>query len=118
MPSAKNSSKENGPDRRAFARLPIKQPLRFLEVGRNKENKAQTLDISASGIGFICNKALSPNTLLKMWLDMPNGREPISMTGNVSWSQRSSNIQEWRIGVIFKKVNLVDLGRFYYRNGS
>ena len=65
---------KNSADRRVFARIPIKLPIRFLASGKDKECPAQTTDISANGIGLLCKEKFSPNTPLEMWLDLPEVR--------------------------------------------
>ena len=116
MLSGKSNKKGDFVDRRVFARLPVKLPLRFLEIGRNKESKAQTLNICANGVGFISKKRLSPDTPLEMWLEMSDQNEPLYIRGRVIWAKKlGGKTQEWRIGVVFERVNLIGLGRVYYR---
>ncbi len=107
-----NEKKNDFVDRRLFARFPVKLPLRFLEKGKIRKNEAQTVDISAIGIGFISKKKLSPDTLLEIWLDTPDRDEPLYIVGRVVWSKRRGVIiRKWRTGVYLIRVNLIDLGR-------
>jgi len=53
---------KNSADRRVFARIPIKLPIRFLASGKDKECPGQTVDISANGISLICKEEFPPQT--------------------------------------------------------
>ncbi len=100
-------------DRRVFARIRIRLPLKYTKANiRTKIRKqAQTLDISAKGIGFISNENLLPNTVLEMWLELPENHQPLYLTGKVIWSKNlKGGGKEWRCGVLFDKVDLVGLG--------
>lgn len=106
-------------DRRVFARLPARMPLRFLAGA--EEITAQTSNISGSGLGLISQRRLSPNTALTISLEMPKHLKPIYIKGTVMWSRSLGlNCRRWRCGVYLKKVNLIDLAQFYlqYRKSN
>ena len=116
MQSKKREKEKIHPDRRVFARLPVKLPLKFLEIGEKKESKAQTLDVCANGIGFISKTKLEPDTLLEIWMDMPESGEPLYITGKVVWCNSiEGEPEQWRVGVSFERVNLISLGQIFYR---
>lgn len=93
-------------DRRVFARIDAKLPVRFLDPVNGGEGTAQTFDISANGIGFTTSsRDLSSNMRLEMWLDIPDQHEPLYTRGEVVWSKGS------RIGVHLEKAELMGLAR-------
>lgn len=98
-------------DRRVFARIDAEFPLRFLDPVNSREGAAETLDISANGIGFITNEDLSVNTRLEMWLDIPDQHEPLYTRGEVVWSKISSDTQKQHIGIHLEKAELMGLAR-------
>lgn len=92
-------------DRRVFARIGAKLPVRFLDPVNGSEGTAQTFDISANGIGFTTSCDLSFNMRLEMWLDIPDQHEPLYTRGEVVW------IKGPRIGVHLEKAELMGLAR-------
>jgi len=97
-------------DRRIFARFPVRLPLRFIDVGGNKEGEAETQDISAKGIGLVTNAELSPRTPLKMWLQLPDRGEPLYTRGEVVWS-RALEPNKYQVGVELEKADLMGMAR-------
>lgn len=93
-------------ERRIFARIEIKIPLKFLNLTNNSEGKAETVDISAEGIGFITKEELAPNTPLKIWLVVPNHHEPPQVAADVVWSNNLENNVDKRVGVRLKDEGL------------
>ena len=93
-------------DKRTFERIPVKLPLRFLDLTSNREGLAQTPDISANGIGINTNEKLIPNTSLEMWLQIPNSDIPIYTAGRVVWSD---NIEpkQYKTGISLEEVKLM-----------
>ena len=93
--------------------------MRFSKSGKEKLGEAQTIDISANGIGLISKIKLSPNTPLQMWVNMPDEHEPLFIIGRAIWHKSlGGNKRQWRIGVHFKKEHLMDLSRIYYRSNE
>ena len=100
---------KNSADRRVFARIPIRLPIRFLASGRDKECPGQTIDISANGIGLLCKENLPPNTPVEMWLDLPETNSPFYTRGEVIWSDSPTIPAQQRIGVRLDKAELMGL---------
>jgi len=98
-------------DRRVFARIDAKFPLRFLDPVNGREGNAETFDISANGIGFVSREDLSANTRLELWLDIPDQHEPLYTRGEVVWSQALSGTPQQRIGIHLEKAELMGLAR-------
>lgn len=95
-------------DKRIFSRFKAELPLRFLDLKRNKEVKAQTLDISAKGIGFLTNEELAVHTPLEMWLQITDRTEALYIRGEVVWSKRLESDQ-YRVGVDLEKAEFMAL---------
>ena len=97
-------------DRRIFARFEVKFPLRFLNLRQNNEGEAEAQDICAKGVGFVTKERIEPQTPLEMWLQMPNGEEPLYVRGKVVWlSEVEPN--NYRVGVDLEKANLLGFSR-------
>jgi hypothetical protein len=100
-------------ERRIFARINIKIPLKFLNSANDKEGTAETVDISANGVGFVTKENLLPETPLEMWLDIPDHHDPLHILGKVVWSQDLGNNMDKRIGVHLGEERLIGLGRVW-----
>jgi len=100
-------------DRRIFGRFPARFPLRFIELATNKEGQAQTVDISAKGVGLVVDRELSPRTPLEMWLDIPDHHEPLYTRGEVVACSNSLEPNKYRVGVELEKADLIGMSRVF-----
>lgn len=97
-------------DRRIFARIPVKFPLRYLEPNSGTEGQAQIQDISAKGLGFVAEAGLPRKASLEIWIEIPDKGEPFYTRGDVVWSQRISP-DKHRLGINLEKADLMGLSR-------
>ncbi len=95
-------------DRRIFERIPVKLPLKFLELTSNKESLASTHDISAKGISLVTDEKLLPHTSLEMWLQIPNRGNRLYTRGRVVWSEKFG-FNQYRIGISLEKAELMGM---------
>lgn len=98
-------------DRRVFARIDTRLPVRFLDPSSGREGNADTTDISANGLGFLTNQDLSVTTPLEIWLGIPDKHEPLYTRGKVVWCDNSPGTGECRVGVRLEKAELMGLAR-------
>lgn len=98
-------------DRRVFARIPARFPLRFLDPSTGRDGDADTVDFSANGVGFMTNESLLTRTPLELWLNIPDKREPLYTRGEVVWSESSDEAGRYRVGVQLEKAELMGLAR-------
>jgi len=101
---------ENFEDRRMFQRFAVDFPLRFLELNSNKQGQAQTVDISAQGIGLVSDKKLTVHAPLELWLEIPDDRQPMYTRGEVMWTQPAED-NKFRIGINLERVEFMGLAR-------
>lgn len=97
-----------------FARINTSFPVRFLDPARGIEGRADTVDISANGLGLVTQENLSSKTPLEMWLDIPDQHEPFYTRGEVVWSQASSDVGQRRVGIRLEKAELMGLARILW----
>lgn len=102
--------KTNFKDKRIFERFSVKLPARFLGANSDKEKEAETSDISAKGIGLVTNEELLPNTVLELWLHIPDKGQPLYARGQVVWSKTVS-ADEYQAGINLEKANLMGMSR-------
>lgn len=98
-------------DRRVFARIDTRLPVRFLDPSSGKEGKAETTDICANGLALVTKERLPVKTPLEMWLDIPDKHEALYTRGEVVWSEASSETGQQRAGVRLEKAELMGLAR-------
>lgn len=98
-------------DRRVFARIDVKFPLRFLEPGSGREGEAEAVDISANGVGFIGKEKLAVKTPLEMWLEIPDHHAPFYTRGEVVWSEDLADTNRYRAGIRLERAELMGLAR-------
>lgn len=96
-------------DNRVFARINARFPLKFLDPVSGREGSADTVDISANGVGFITNEYLDIRTALEMWLQIPDQHEPLYLRGRVVWS--GNQAEAGRVGVRLDRAELMGLAR-------
>ncbi|MFH1202602.1 MAG: PilZ domain-containing protein, partial [Candidatus Omnitrophota bacterium] len=101
-------------DRRVFARIDSRFPVRFLDSTSGQEGRADTIDISANGLGLLAQQNLSVRTPLEMWLDIPDQHEPLYTRGEVVWSGPFSEREGQRVGVRLEKAELMGLARILW----
>ncbi len=101
---------EIGQDRRIFHRIPAELSLRFREQNSNQWGLGQTQDISAQGIGLLCEKELSPRTSLEMWLPIPDKGESYYTRGEVVWSKRVDP-EKYRTGISLLEADLMGISQ-------
>jgi hypothetical protein len=98
-------------DNRVFERINARFPLRFLDPVSGKEGEAQTVDISANGLGLVTHEALDPHTPLEMWMRIPDQHEPFYARGEIVWSSPLGDPRQKRLGVRLEKAELMGLAR-------
>lgn len=97
-------------DQRVFARFAARVPVRFLNLDAHSEGGAETLDVSAKGLGLVTTERLQPHTSLEMWLHIPDQGQPLYTRGEVVWSQMIEP-DRYRTGISLNKADLMGLSR-------
>ncbi len=98
-------------DKRIFARINASFPLRFLDPDSGREGEANTVDISANGLGLVTNDSLAVRTPLEMWMRIPDQHAPLYTRGEVVWSKDSNEPGQKRLGVRLNNAELMGLAR-------
>ena len=94
-----------------FARMNTRLPVRFLDPSSGREGQADTVDISANGLGLVTNESLFAATSLELWLGIPDQHEPLYTRGEVVWSEPLLGTGEYHVGVRLEKAELMGLAR-------
>jgi len=97
-------------DNRTFARVAAQFPLKFLDLDKNAEGYADVRDISAKGVGIVTTAPLRTKAPLELWLDIPDGGEPLYTRGEVVWLRPQAG-NEYRAGITLEKADLMGVAR-------
>lgn len=97
-------------DRRIFARIAAQYPLKFFDSASGSEGQAETVDISAKGVGFNSRQPLVPRSTLEMWIQIPDRGDPLYTRGEVVWSERRAG-DMYRVGVNLEGADLMGIAR-------
>lgn len=103
-------------DRRIFGRISARFPLKFLNPSDGSEGIAETVDVSANGLGILSKIPLPVRTPLEFWLDIPDQHEPLYTRGQVVWSRDSSDTAGQQVGVQLERAELMGLARVLWHN--
>ena len=101
-------------ERRVFARINTRFPLKFLDPASGREGNADTVDISANGLGLVTQENLSVRTPLELWLGIPDQHESLYTRGEVAWSKALTDTGEQRVGVRLERAELMGLARILW----
>jgi len=105
-------------DRRTFARIEIKLPLKFFDPLGDKIGEGQTLNISADGMGFLTKEKLPEEMPIEIWLDIPDHHGSLYARGEIVWKQALINGSEkQRLGIRLDKEDLLGLARILWLKG-
>lgn len=99
-------------ERRIFDRLVARLPIRFSESEQNFSNEVYLRDVSASGAKLVTRERLIPQERINFWVQIPDGKEPLPLSGKVVWAQEAER-DVWETGISFEKIRLMDLHRVF-----
>ncbi len=97
-------------DRRRFFRFLVDLPLKFIKKYSNLEGQGRTRDASAAGVGMFAPEDLKARTNIELWIEVPDGHEPIYTQGEVVWSKMIGT-NRYAIGISLYKVDLMVMSR-------
>jgi len=100
-----------GPDdKRTFCRFLVKRvPVHFKDLKIGTRGEGACKDISGGGTCMDTVRELRLKTPLELWLDFPDGFEPMHLLGRVVWSKADGPL--WRTGVAFDRQRLMSMAR-------
>lgn len=103
-------------DNRVFCRFALNDvPVRFKDLKVGEKGGGVCKDIGGGGIGAEFGREIKPRTPLEMWVDLPDGFEPLHLLGKVVWSNLLG--ASCRVGVAFDRPRLMSLSRILKLGG-
>lgn len=97
-------------DHRIFERFAAVIPVNMFDVDAGTELNVLTRDVSAKGIGVICEERLNPGNRLELRLKINDGKEPLYAKGDVIWSSPQES-GGYRAGISLEKTELMGMAR-------
>lgn len=96
-------------DKRVFCRFNMEElVVRCKDLKSGNKLSGVCEDFSAGGIGLKSETELKPKTPLELWIDFPQGVEPIHLLGKVVWTRLADGVF-FRAGVAFDRLRLMSL---------
>jgi hypothetical protein len=99
-------------ERRMFERFVARLPVKFSESGDNFSADTYMRDVSAAGAKLVVGQPLSLEDKINLWVRVPDGKEPLRLTGQVIWTKESGR-NAWDAGIRFSKIRFMDLHRVF-----
>lgn len=104
-----NKGGEEMNDYRIFERFRKEFSARFIGLD-GKEGTAQTLDVSAKGLGLSTKHKLESQASLEIWLNVPGSTDPLYTRGQVVWS-KMEGAKDWHSGIELERADLMGVSR-------
>lgn len=90
-------------EKRSSPRIGIKLPLRCQIRGSKEFNNGVTYDISKSGLSFINDKFIAPNTFVNLEINVL--ATIVNAIGKIVSSNSISRSNKYRLGIEFQELN-------------
>ena len=89
-------------EKRRNYRVGVALPVSYQVRGEQKFGHTLTRNLSASGVSFLADDFIKPNTHLA--LDINILKKSISMLGTVRWSSALPHVDKYQVGLEFMEV--------------
>ena len=99
-------------DKRLYSRFPARFPAKFQHERSDFGTNVFLRDASAGGMKIATTERLFLNDSVALEVDLPDGFEPLVLSGRVSWV-KGQDPDLWEVGVSFHKTNLMKLHRMF-----
>ena len=107
---SKSCDSSSDADNRIFCRFALNDvSVRFKDLKIGEKGDGICKDISGGGISAEFTREVKPRTPLEIWVDLPDGFEPLHLLGKVVWSNLLG--ASCHVGVTFDKPRLMSLSR-------
>ena len=103
-------------ERRIFDRFQAHFPTKFKDARGDFGNDVFLRDASANGVNILTKERLLFNDSISLEVELPDGNDPLLLSGRVMWSKPAAGSSMWDIGLQFDKVALMKMQRLYKYN--
>ena len=103
-------------ERRIFDRFQTRFPAKFKDARGDFGNDVFLRDTCASGANILTKDRLFLNDRIALEVELPDGNDPLVLSGRVMWSKPSNGSSMWDIGLQFDEVDLMKMQRIFKYN--
>jgi len=96
-------------DRRVFERVAVELPGSVLDSQTSAEITGDSCDVSARGLGVVCDRTLDVGSSVELWVRLRGRRDPFYTRGSIAWAGVSGQGGRRRMGIVFEKAQLMEL---------
>lgn len=99
-------------DGRLFERFSARFPAKFKDSVNDYGTNVFLRDASASGVRLTTKERLYLNDHLSLEVELPDGKAPLVISGEVKWAKPRENL--WEIGLQFHRVSFMQIQRLFH----
>jgi len=100
-------------ERRIFERFQARFPAKFKDTRDDFGNDVILRDASADGVNILTKDRLFLNDRIALEVELPDGNDPLVLSGRVIWSKPTIESSMWDIGLQFDEVNFMKMHRIF-----
>ena len=100
-------------DKRLFQRFSARFPAKIKDSRDDFGTRVFLRDASAQGFKLTTREKMLINDNVTLEVKMPDGNDPLRLSGQVQWIKTKEPDMLWDIGFKFHKVNLMNVHRLF-----
>jgi len=100
-------------DQRLFERFSARFPAKIKDSRDDFGTKVFLRDASALGFKLTTREKMFVNDNVTLEIKMPDGNDPLQLSGQVQWIKTKEPNMLWDLGFKFHKVNLMNVHRLF-----
>ena len=100
-------------ERRIFDRFQASFPAKFKYSRGDFGNDVFLKDASADGLNILTKERLFFNDFIALEIELPDGNDPLVLSGRVMWSKPTNEPSMWDIGLQFGEVDFMKMHRIF-----
>jgi len=100
-------------ERRRFARFQACFPTKFKDTRDDFGYGVFLRDASANGVNILTKDRHFFNDRIALEVELPDGNDPLVLSGRVMWSKPTNESSMWDIGLKFDEVDFMKIQRIF-----
>jgi len=105
----------NVAERRLFERFDANFPTKYKYKEGDFGDNVFLQNASAQGVRLSSKERLFVNESVSLEVELPDGQNPMVLTGQVVWSKRDID-ENWNVGLRFHNLSLMKMSRMFRMN--
>jgi len=108
-----NNNNQIDNERRLFDRFQSRFPTQFKDSRVDFGDVVFLRDASANGVNILTKDRLFINDSVSLEVELPDGNDPLVLSGRVTRSKPSLESIMWDVGVEFDEIDLMKMQRIF-----